>query len=202
MQPKSIFNNLYTSKYFSNLPDFQQKRMQAFITIALTLFAISVFGLFAITPTVSTIANLQKQKEDNAFVETKLDQKKANLITLSTAYASLQPDLPYIFQAIPKTPEIPILTGKIYALSKDADVKINRIQSFQVELTKEEQGTQVSSFSLSIDVVGSYANLNKYLQLLTSFDRIITIESISISKSADKDGTLKMLIQAKAYFKS
>jgi Tfp pilus assembly protein PilO len=202
MQPKSIFNNLYTSKYFSNLPDFKEKRTQAYITIALTLVALSFFGLFAITPTISTIANLQKQKEDNTFVEEKLDQKKANLIALSNAYTSIEPNLPYVFSALPKTPDIPNFTGQLYALSKDTSVGISRIQTYQVELTKSSEGIQqFSSFSFNVDASGTYANLNKYLQSLTKFNRIITLDSVSINKGPDKDSGLQMIIQGKAYFK-
>jgi hypothetical protein len=68
MKTNNIFANLYTSKYFEKLPDFKEKKIQAFITIALTLIALSFFAIFAINPTLSTIANLQKQSEDT-FVE-------------------------------------------------------------------------------------------------------------------------------------
>lgn len=200
MQAKTIFNNLYTSKYFANLPEFQQKRTQAFITLTLTLIALSFFGLFAIMPTVSTIANLQKQKEDNAFVEKKLLEKKGNLGTLSQAYIAIQSDLTYVYAAVPKNPEIPKLSGQLFALGNKAHIEISRIQSSEVELTKTQEGVQqFSSFPISIETTGTYENLKTFLDSLTTFERIITIDSITVSKG--ENGLLKMTIQAKGYFK-
>lgn len=202
MQTKSIFENLYTSKYFSNLPDFKEKKTQAFITIALTIFALSFFGIFAINPTISTIANLQKQKEDNTLIEKKLDDKRENLAKLSTTYTTLEADLPYVFAAIPKNPDIPNLTGQIYSLGKTANITINRIQTTKVELTKKQEGTQdYSSFIFTIDASGSYPNLKQFIDSLADFNRIITLDSIAINKSSDENTGLLMIIQGKAYFK-
>ena len=202
MQTKTIFNNLYTSKYFKNLPDFKKQRTQAFITIALTLFALSFFGIFAITPTLSTIANLQKQKDDNSFVEEKLDEKSTNLAQLVQKYAALQNDLPYVLRAIPLSPQVPTLTGKLYALGKNASVQIVRIQTFDVELAKKQEGLQrFSSFGFSLDVSGNYSDLIRYVTSLTNFDRMITIDSITLTKGTDKNTLLKLSIRGKAYFK-
>lgn len=203
MQTKTIFNNLYTSKYFKNLPDFKQQRTQQFITLALTLFAIAFFGIFAITPTLTTIGNLQKQKEDNAFVEQRLDQKKANLVQLSQKYIAIQSDLPLIMNAIPKTPHVPQLTGQFYALSKNTNIQLTRIQIFDVDLTKTQEGLQqYSSFGFSLDARGNYDNLMQYVASLTNFDRIITIDNISLAKGPEKDSNLKLNMRGKAYFKN
>lgn len=200
METKSIFNNVYTSKYFANLPDFKQQRAQSLLTLTFTLVALAVFGIFAITPTVTTILQLQKQKEDNTFIEEKINQKKTNLVALSQSYAALEPDLPFVLNAIPKTPDIPNLTGKLYALGKNANVTVTRIQSSEVELTKSQEGPQqFSSFPITIEATGSYPALKQYIDSLGDFDRIITISSIAITKG--QTGVLKLNIQAKAYFK-
>lgn len=200
MQTKSIFDNVYTSKYFANLPDFQKQRTQSILTLTFTLVALSVFGIFAITPTVTTILELQKQKEDNALVEEKIAQKKANLAALSQSYELLKPDLVYVFNAVPKTPDIPNLTGKLYALGKQANVEVTRIQSSEVDLTKTQEGPQkFSSFPITIEATGSYPALKQYIDSLGTFDRIITITSLAITKG--QTGVLKLSIQAKAYFK-
>jgi Tfp pilus assembly protein PilO len=202
MQKQSIFNNVYTSKYFKDLPDFKEKRTQAFITIALTLIALSFFGLFAINPTISTIFNLQKQKEDNTFVEEKLNQKLANLNTLTQSYANLTPDLPYIYRAIPQTPQVPQLVGQLTALGIDTNVQVNRVQTFEVDLTKPVEGVQgFSTVKVVLEVLGSYNNLMQYTKALASFERILLIDSISLHKANEKNANVKLNIQATAFFK-
>ncbi len=202
MQTKSIFNNLYTSKYFKDLPDFKEKKTQAFITIALTLVTLAFFGIFAINPTISTIVNLQKQQKDNTIVEAKLNQKFTNLNTLTQTYESIKPDLPYVYNAIPQTPQIPQLIGQFIALGSENNVIVNRVQTYEVDLTKTGEGASgFSAFKVSLEAQGDYTNLLQYLEALTTFERIITIDTISLNKGNQKNPSIKMNIQAKAFFK-
>jgi hypothetical protein len=94
-EPKDIKN-----KYFPISSRIASERNQKFFGIILTLCAISIFGLFAIKPTVSTILKLQKEIEDNEFVLNQLETKIKNLTELRRQYASLQNDLPAITNAI------------------------------------------------------------------------------------------------------
>lgn len=202
MQTKSIFNNLYTSKYFKDLPDFKEKKIQAFITIALTLITLSFFGIFAINPTISTIFHLQKQKEDNTFVEEKLNQKLTNLNALTQAYAALTPNLPYVYRAIPQTPQIPQLVGQLTTLGIENGIQISRIQTFEVDLTKTQEGTQgFSTFKVNVEALGSYQNLIQYAHSVTIFERILIIDTISLHKGNEKNTDVKLNIQATAFFK-
>ena len=202
MQTKSIFNNLYTSKYFEKLPDFKEKKSQAFLTIALTLITLAFFGIFAISPTLSTIANLQKQQSDNSFVEKQLNQKFANLNTLTQSYRSLEPDLPFVFRTIPKTPDVTLFVGQLAALGIQSNVQITRVQTFEVELTKTQEGIQkFSTVAFSLDAAGDYQNLLQYLISLTNFERIVIIDTISLTKGTDKDTNLKLGVRGKIFFK-
>lgn len=202
MQAKSIFNNLYTSRYFKDLPDFKEKKTQAFITIALTLVTISFFGIFAINPTISTIASLQKQQKDNTFVEEQLNVKFANLNSLTQSYAAIKSDLPYVYRAIPKVPEIPQLTGQLIALGTENKVTVSRVQTFEVDLIKTQEGAQgFSTFKVSLEAFGDYQNLLRYIDALTNFERILTIDAISLHKGNEKNTAIKLNIQATAFFK-
>lgn len=202
MQTKNIFQNLYSSKYLQNLPDFKEKKTQAFTTLVLTLIAISVFTIFAISPTLSTIANLQKQQEDNSFVEKKLQEKLRNLVILQNQYNLIQRDIPFVFDAIPKQPNVPSFIGQLSALATQKQVQVSRLQSFPVELSKNIAPAKYGSFVFSIDVAGSYPNLLAYLDAITKFQRIITIDTISIYKGDEKIPVLHLQVRGKAYFKS
>ena len=61
------------SKYLALMPDLRQEKTKKFTTIVLTLAASIILGLFAVNPTLSTVANLQKQ----------IDELKADLATMS-----------------------------------------------------------------------------------------------------------------------
>ncbi len=63
------------AKYLELLPDFKSEKAQKYTTIILSLSASIILGIFAVSPTISTIANLQRQLEDDKFVEQKLQEK-------------------------------------------------------------------------------------------------------------------------------
>ena len=88
IQTNSLFKKLQQKKYFQMLPDFKEERTRKFTTLVFTLLALSFFGLFAISPTLSTIANLNKQLSDNEFVDSQLQNKINNLYTLQQDYVN------------------------------------------------------------------------------------------------------------------
>src|SRR3989344_147063 len=150
---KDFFKHLPKSRYFEIVPKFQQERVQNYTTLVLTIIALIFFGLFAINPTISTITNLQRQLDDSRLVYQKLSEKRANLLTLQQAYTSLENDLPYLFAAIPEKPTLTLLIGQLQALAKDKNLTLSRIQTYQIELTKENDASlKYSSFAFAVDL--------------------------------------------------
>lgn len=200
---KNLLKNLYNNNYLKLLPSFKEERTQAFITIALTLFAVSLFGIFAINPTLSTIINLKKQLTDNLFVEKKLDEKISNLSILQLKYAVFEKDLPYVMSALPQKPNIPYFLGQIQTIAQKSNLDIAKIQSSQVELTKPQESLEnYSSFAFSLE--GQAQNLkdiSDFLSNLYNFDRIISIDTISINNKTEKTNLLKFTLRGKTYFK-
>lgn len=199
---KNVKKEEYT-KYLDLVPDFKQEKTQKFITIALTLATSIILGFFAVSPTLSTIANLQKQIEDNKFVEEKLHQKINNLSVLQQKYAETEADLPIIYDAIPQIPQIPLLLGQIQSITSDSNIKLNNFQTFQVDVSQGAvAGKKFSSFDFSLTAQGNYQDMLSFMNKLVSFQRIITVTNISIGKATGFNTTaLQINIKGTAYFK-
>jgi len=192
------------SKYLAFMPDIRQEKTKKFTTIVLTLIASIILGLFAISPTLSTIANLQKQIDDDTFVNQKLQQKISNLSTLQQKYASIQNDLPIITDAIPTSTQIPLLVAQIQTLAKNANLKLVNFQTFEVDLSKEKATNEnYSSFEFGLSAEGTYQQITDFLNNMVNFQRIITITNISISKPNDatSSDSLQLNIKGVAFFK-
>ena len=199
---KDFFKHLPKSRYFEIVPKFQQERVQNYTTLVLTIIALIFFGLFAINPTISTITNLQRQLDDSRLVYQKLSEKRANLLTLQQAYTSLENDLPYLFAAIPEKPTLTLLIGQLQALAKDKNLTLSRIQTYQIELTKENDASlKYSSFAFAVDLEGTYEQLSQFISDIARTERILIIDTLSISAHTEKKGLLVLNIRGKAYFK-
>lgn len=207
---KSFLSNLPTNKYLEKLPDFKSKRSEKFITLVLTFLALSFFGLFAINPTLSTISQLKKQLTDNKFVEEQLEKKINNLSLLQQQYNLLDPDIPTVLSSVPKTSQVALFVAKVQQIAKFEGVNISSLQTFPVEIAKSEPSPlqpeqekleNYSSYLFSINIEGSYKNISDFLNVLTNFDRIITIDNLSFSKNYTDNNRLQLSIRGKAYFK-
>jgi Tfp pilus assembly protein PilO len=190
-------------KYLELMPDFKQEKTQKYITIALTLIASIILGIFALGPTLSTIASLQKQLDDDKFVEQKLKEKINNLSVLQQKYASLEQDLPVINDALPKTSQIPLLTAQIQAVAQESNIKITNYQTFQAEVSHQAVSTKkFATYNFNVVTQGSYQDMTTFLDKLVNFQRIVSIESVSITKVAGINTTdLKLTVKGIAYFK-
>src|ERR1035437_9638611 len=156
LQIKGIKKEQY-AKYLELIPDIKREKTQKYITIVLTLVTSIILGLFAINPTFSTIANLQKQISDNNFVDQQLQQKLNNLSILQQKYSAVQSDLPIISNAVPTTTQIPLFTAEIQSIAKDSSITLTGFQTAEVDLSKATAG-KYSSFDFTVSASGNYQN--------------------------------------------
>ena len=177
-QIKGIKKEQY-EKYLELIPDLKKEKAQKYITIVLTLVTIITLGLFAINPTLSTIANLQKQIDDNNFVQQKLQQKINDLAILQEKYSDLQNDLPVVYNAVPKTTEISLLVADIQSIAKDSSLKITSLQTSEINLSKPTP--KGSSFDFTFTANGGYSNILQFLDEISHFQRVVALKDIMIS---------------------
>lgn len=199
---KSVFQIPQAEKYLSSiLPRLAEKRVQSFTTITLALLTLSFFGVFAISPTLSTIADLQKQISDSQFVNQQLKQKIINLTQLQDAYTKMKSDLPVLFAAVPANPDATVLVGQLQTIAHSSGVTLLNIQTLAVDVTNLSN-TQYNSFAFALDVTGSYAQVKTFLQTLTSFNRLVTIDAVSLTRPKATDDMYSLSLRGRAYFKT
>lgn len=201
--PKNYFENLTAARYrqyLKLLPNIQHENTRIITTLILTFTAMSFFGVFAINPTLSTIVTLKKQLEDTILVNKKLDDKINALSSLQREYSLMGADLPIIFNALPQTPKAPSLLGQVIALSQKTNTKIDSLSVAEIPLTGEKNPEEKSSFIFSMQAEGLYNDLLIFTKSLTQIDRIISIESLSISKGTSAD-SLILNIRGMGYYK-
>ncbi len=204
---KTANKNILINRYKTLIPIFKEEKTQNFTSLVLTIIAFSIFGFFAINPTIATIAQLKKQLSDSHFVYDKLDEKIKNLQSLQQQYMLLGKDLSVVTKAIPRIPTVPLLTAQLQAVALNNHMTIKRLQVFQVELahaspetTSKKNSDYPGSFAFAVDTEGSFPDITRYLSSLTNFERIVTIDTFAITKGATENNN-GISIRGKAYFK-
>jgi Tfp pilus assembly protein PilO len=193
------------SKYLAFMPDLKQEKTKKFTTIVLTLTASMILGIFAISPTLSTIANLQKQIGDNKFVDQKLVEKIYNLSVLQQKYTNLANDLSVVYDAIPSSAQIAPLVAEIQTIAQSSNIKLNSFQTYTVDFSnKKTSDKKYFSFDFGLSGEGSYSDIASFIDQLLNFQRIIAVDNISISKinnDQENNGNLQLNFKGSALFK-
>ncbi len=167
-----------------------------------TLLTISILIFFAIKPTVSTILVLQKKLADEEEVLQKVTQKVNNLSLGKRNYDNLDPNIKEkISAAIPDSITLKSVIQALEQAAKthQASVSALQIQPVVIDTKVEGQVGSLAEVSFTFNTEGDYKNLIALLQDFKVSSRLISVDSLSISKISD--GTsLIMSLSGKAYY--
>jgi Tfp pilus assembly protein PilO len=141
---------LHYQRYLSKIKEIYQKRedVKVYTGLILSLLTISFFGLFAIKPTLSTIASLVKEIKDKREINLKL-QEKINALTQAQSELLLISDELYLLdESLPSKPNLAFFINQLEVMAKKNSLKINSL-SFspivffgQQEAVKAKKETQ------------------------------------------------------------
>lgn len=189
----------YLKKYSKGIKKENEERIIGSLYIIFTLFTVSFFGIFAINPTLSTISNLKKQYQDSVDVERALSQKLDALKALDTQYFQIENALNAIYDAIPLSAQIAVLTRQLENLAARHNSSIAQLSFRTIELFPGKKvNAPIYSYSFSLELTGRDQDINKFVADLINFNRIVSIESVTTGIS-DKGASGASFI-GRAYF--
>ena len=201
--PQNYFENLSATKYreyLKLLPNMQQTQMRNFVTLVLTFFALSFFGIFAINPTLATIVSLKKQVADNKAVDKQLTTKINNLSSLQQQYNQLGSVLTLIDNAVPQNANVPLVTAQVAALAKKHNLTLTTYRVSEVQLARTKNPTKTQSFIFTLQAQGNYNDMIDFANEIATISRLITVETMEIGRDP-KTGALVVTIRGRQYFK-
>lgn len=191
-------------RYYQSLEGVAAKpQARAYTTAIFSFLAISLFGWYAIRPTIQTILFLQKEIEDNKLINLQMEEKIGKLIEAHATYQSVQEDIPYLAQAVPPAPEALTALGQIRNIAIIRGASVSAITSSSAPLLSHEQtapnkatinkgvsNRKIKSVQLSVAVVGSYEMLQNIIDDIVTLRRIVTIDSLSFTPNRESEQQL------------
>ena len=191
------------SKYFTRIkPLTRLPIVRTYGSTIATLLVMVIFIIYAIKPTVETILVLQKKLEDSKQVLEKVNQKANNLSAGKANYEKLDSSIKTkLAAAIPDTVNLKLLiqTLEQISLSHQASISALQIQPLVLETKSDNTVGTLSEVLFTFNVEGNYKNLISLLGDLKGSARLISIDSLSLSKLSEGAGLI-MSISGKAYY--
>ncbi len=213
----------YQRYYKSIEPKLEKPKNKAYTTIIFSILVISLFGLYAIRPTIQTIILLKREIQDKTELSKKMEDKIAALIEAQAYYQEIEPLLPIVSQALPTIPDAIPLLIQLRNLASMSATTITAIQLPSTAITNPEtpgavdtknpsaaKPTKQETFDITMSIKGPYSNIHAFIEGITIMRRLGTIESISIAQGTSEQVStqsakpntklLQLALKLKAYY--
>lgn len=181
-------------RYYLNLRNIYEEKpdVRAYLGILLSLIAISFFAVFAIRPTLNTIASLVSQTDAQRETAKKLQEKVENLERAQTLWLSIQDRLPRIKEAVPDEPEPASFLRQIESLAARNGIGLSSSSLEEVVLFGKTKTTtkstleeklpgEVRGLTFALTVSSSYQGLSRFLTDFTRLRRPVVLNTVIFS---------------------
>lgn len=159
------------------------------IELIFSIAAVIFFAVFAIKPTLQTMADLIKEIEDKRALDEQLGQKIASLNTAQNQYQQFSSQFYLLDEAIPKSPQLVEALKLIEKIASDNNLSIQNITMSSVpdELNKAVAGSAKRELlTLNVDVVGDYLTIRDYIEDLMVSRRMMIVDQVNFSLSNNR----------------
>lgn len=193
----------YSRYYIYIKPIVRNKTVRTYSSLVFSLITITIFVIYALKPTISTIIALQKSIKEQQDVLFKLQTKSQNLSLAKENYQNLDDKvLSDLLTLLPSSTTLPPLVEELNNLSKNSKATVSGIQVQPIDLDNPSENlskkVSVKEILFTVNIQGTYEDLSDILKSLAKTNRLLNIQGISLNKPAD--GPILMSINAKAYY--
>lgn len=203
---------LPTQRYSQDLRRYYRlPAVQVSLTLVLSLFVMAGFIFFALRPTIVSIVTLRNTITESEEKLTKLDSKVKNLQQAAAQLEAAKEFLPAVNMTIPTTgAEYKPLTAAVSALTEQTGVQLQS-ESMGATLLfsrilapfNPSINQSVIALPFSLRVTGTYPSVASFLTQILSMERIVMVESVSLTKEAatrSTTPTVSLNINGSAYY--
>lgn len=204
--------NLPTQRYTQDLRRYyRMPAVQTSLTLVLSLFVMAIFIVFALRPTMISIVTLKKTITESESTLAKLKTKITNLQKASSQLDSIKFFLPTLNTSVPNTSamyapltaSIEVIATQNQVLVEGESVGSTLLFSRVLSPFTPNKSQSVITLPLTIKVSGAYPNAMNFLKDLLSMERLIMVESITITKEAGSNKSTQAVainITGNAYY--
>jgi len=149
------------------------------------------FAIFAIRPTILTMADLIKEIKDKRELDKALGQKVAALSSAQTQYLQVKDSLFLLDQAIPQSPSIILSLKTIEKIASDRKLVI---RGFALSGVPEEKKVEIkeiaqmkrTDITFMVDVTGDYQSIKEFVDDLSVYRRTFAIDRVVFKVKDDR----------------
>lgn len=192
------------SRYYTYIkPVLKNRLVKTYSSLVFSLITITIFTVYAIRPTISTIISLQKSVSEQQGILDKLNEKTRNLTNGRENYTKLDDEVKLrLVTLLPDSTTLPPLINDITSIAIINSASISGIQFQPVDLigppTLPVKNAALKEIDFTVNYQAPYPQLIKILETLTRANRLISIQSANFNKPTDD--ILILSLTGKTYY--
>lgn len=162
---------------------------RSYTVLGLTFIALTVFGAFAIRPTISTIITLNKKIAEGKEIERKMQTKIDTINSLQRQIYEYDRKVRFAENAYPSTSQIDNIIANIELIAKKYNLTVSSI-SPGAEITEEMEAqllADVNAQSMSVILEGGLDDFQKFISHFENLPRQIYVNEIGFSTQEESD---------------
>lgn len=181
---------------FKGSPATKVFERKAYTYLGLTLTAVSVFGAFAIRPTLASIISLSQKNKELLNLEKSFDTKIAALTTARENLNKVKDDLPLVQETLPSQEAFPELLESLNVIASKNEVAFTSLGFSKVKFSNDSPNLVVIPFRIAIE--GSFWQVTATIREIEESFQLIKIKEINI-QGGNETETVTATLSAETY---
>lgn len=190
------------------LMDFYQKPVaRVSIELILSVLVVIFFALFAIRPTLITMAELVKEIEDKRELSKQMNLKLASLATAQEQYRLYQSQFYLLEEAIPRRLDLVKSLKKIEKLAGEGQLVIEMMSLSEIPIVIEEESLtndfkdyQREFVKINVEVIGSYLQIREFVEKIMNIRQVIIVDQVVVERITESDNLSALLSVSLPYY--
>lgn len=171
---------------------FRGTKTQAYTMLILSLLTVSFFGFFALRPTLTTIAQLKRQIEDNQEVDKRLSDKINQLIAAQAEYETIASFVPKVKRALPEGHQYVQTLFDLNDIRVNSSASVSSVKIGEIAVDVVQPGL----LDIKLEAEGEFISLTQIANRIMSNERLLTISEMDFSQAQilEGEGELDLLL--------
>lgn len=188
------------SHYRKYLQIIQKRPMwRATLFVTLSLLLLIVLLLFALRPTLVTIASLTGEIQSKHEIETKLNTKISNMQSMVQVYQKIQPQINLLDTALPIQSKFGSLSDYFVRIASSSGAVVDSIILGNINLSTKTTSSQgLAEIEFSLSAKGDFSQIHDLLYKIENSRRLMSVNAVQMSRN--NLGQLVVSIKGKAFF--
>lgn len=171
-----------------------------------SIFAVIFFALFALRPTLNTMARLLREIEEKQELNAGLARKLSALSTAQNEYFTFADRFDILEEAVHSelSLEAALLYLEYLVDRENLSLAGLRIEEFPLELTPGEvedamEDREIAIYAVQATFTGTYDEIVRFFRAIESIQPLFSVQGFSFSVTEDRDGNRSLNANATIY---